>query len=163
MSLLFLPHVLYSTLIDWLIFKGKVFDWFAWISHCTLRNTVNSLRSLIKLCSACGKQNAAIKDCKRCLFIVSKIIIILSSLTKPEFINQQPWTGCKIFLSLKYLFQCLLTSDWFHFFTRVLKSNLMEIQPFKDSSNKFFFLYCRLLDPYFNENVLRQRGLNKHS
>ena len=28
MPLLFLSHVLYSTLIDWLIFKGEQFDWF---------------------------------------------------------------------------------------------------------------------------------------
>ena len=35
---LFRSHVLYSTLIDWLMFTGEEFDWFAWISHSTLRN-----------------------------------------------------------------------------------------------------------------------------
>ena len=37
----------------------------------------------------------------------------------------------------------------------------MEIYPFKDGSNKFSLLCYMLLDSYFNENKLPQRGLNK--
>ena len=40
-------------------------------------------------------------------------------------------------------------------------SNFMEIQRFKHSSDKFSLLCCRLLD-FFNENLLCQRGLDKH-
>ena len=41
------------------------------------------------------------------------------------------------------------------------KSNFMEIQPFKHSSNKFSLLCCRNLGS-FNENVLRQRGFDEY-
>ena len=68
--------------------------------------------SLTKLCSACvvcsSKPN-------RWLFIISKIDIIWSIRTMPEFINFQLWTTYKIFLSLKYLFRFFLTSWWLHF------------------------------------------------
>ena len=40
MPLLFLSHVLYSTFINWLIFKGEEFDWFSGISQSTLGNIV---------------------------------------------------------------------------------------------------------------------------
>ena len=40
-------------------------------------------------------------------------------------------------------------------------SNFTEILPFKNSSNKFPLLCCRLLD-FFNKNMLRQRGLDKY-
>ena len=54
MPLLFLSHVLHSTLIDWLIFKAL------------FRDQVLYNLSLIKLCSACGKQNAAVNAVDAC-------------------------------------------------------------------------------------------------
>ena len=78
MPLLFLSYALYSKLIDWLIFKGEQFHSFAWISNSTLRNIVNSfvsadqlifVLSLIKLCSACAKQNAAVNASDVCLLL----------------------------------------------------------------------------------------------
>ena len=79
MPLLFLSHTLYSALTDWLIFKGDH------IWRVSL-NTVNSLPlsqllynlSLIELCSVCLKQNTALKTQHQCLFIVSKIDILLN-------------------------------------------------------------------------------------
>ena len=47
--------------------------------------------SLIRLCSACIKQSS--EDCKQCLFVVSKIKIIWSGRTRPEFVNCQLWTS----------------------------------------------------------------------
>ena len=100
------------------------------------------------------------KDCKRQLFIVSKIDIICYIRTTPQFINYQLERSYKIFLSLKYLFHFEIYIS--HFLPVVdctfllLKSKFMEIKPFEHSS------CCRLLDSYFNENVLRQRGLDKN-
>ena len=42
-----------------------------------------------------------------------------------------------------------------------VNSNFMDIYPLKHRSNNFFLLCCRLLDS-FNENLLRQRGLDKY-
>ena len=74
--------------------------------------------SLIKLHLACVKQNAAVAknvQWKRCLFIVSKIVIIWPSRTMPEFISYQICTGYKTFLTLKHLFHLFLSSSWLHF------------------------------------------------
>ena len=67
---------------------------------------------LIKSCSACSKQN-----CKQCLFNVSNIDIIWSSMTTPVFIFYQFWTSYEIFLSLKYLF---------HFFVPVVDCTFLQ-------------------------------------
>ena len=80
------------------------FDWFAWI-HIPLSEILLTVR--VKRSS---------NNCKQCLFIVSKIGIIWSSPTTPEFINYQLWTSYKILLSLKYLFHFFLSSGWLHFF-----------------------------------------------
>ena len=57
------------------------------------------------------------KYCKWYLFVVSKIEIIWSSRTTPDFINYQIWTSYKTFLSLKSLF----SYQWLiAVFTRVL-------------------------------------------
>ena len=77
--------------------------------------------SLIKLYLACAKQN------KWWLFIVSKIDIIWYSRTTPKFINYQLWKRYKMFISLKYLCHIFLPVVDCTFFTRVLKSNAMEI------------------------------------
>ena len=65
MPLLILLLVLYSTLFDWLIFKGEQFDWFLLaLSEILLTACADQLLynlSLIKLCSACAKQNATVK------------------------------------------------------------------------------------------------------
>ena len=103
--LLFLSPVLYSALIVWLIIKGEQI-WFVFMnSTSTLRNTVNS---------KCKTKRSS-KDCKRFFFIVSKIDIIWSSQTTPEFINYQLSTSSKTFLSFKYLCHLFLASGWLHF------------------------------------------------
>ena len=61
MPLLFLLHVLYSTLIDWLIFKGEQL---LLLTACAGQLLYN-LR-LIELCSACAKQNAALNASDAC-------------------------------------------------------------------------------------------------
>ena len=62
MPLLFLSHVLYSTLIDWLMFKSDEFDWFALNFKYCLAGCAGQLLynlSLIKLCSACAIKNTS--------------------------------------------------------------------------------------------------------
>ena len=133
MPFLFLSHVFCSILIDWQIFKGEQFDWFAWISHSTLRNIVNSFRWSITIqfnfklimFGMCKTKRSS--KCKQCLFTISKIDIIWSNRITSKFINYQLWASYKIFLSLKYLFHFSLTNCWLHFFTRVLRSNFMEL------------------------------------
>ena len=67
MTLLFTSHLLYSTLIDWLTFKGQRFDWFAWVSNIVAcaDQLIHNL-SLIKLCPAFAKQNAAVNASDAC-------------------------------------------------------------------------------------------------
>ena len=66
MPLLFLSHVLYSALIDWIIFNGNLIGFFEFhIAHseillaaCADQLLYNL--SLINLYSACVKQNTAV-------------------------------------------------------------------------------------------------------
>ena len=136
-----------------------------------------------------GKTIHSSKDCKRCLFIVTKTDIIWSSWKTPEFINYQIWTTYKTFLSLKYLFHFFLSNGCLYviimsrprfrvnlhsivawmsrnsFFETgtisevSVNSNFMDT--LKHSSDKFSLVCSRLLDS-FNENVLRQRDLDKY-
>ena len=70
MPLLFLSHVLYSTLIDWLMFKGDI----ALVAHIALSekfltdyaDQLLCNLSLTKLCSACAKQNTSVNACNAC-------------------------------------------------------------------------------------------------
>ena len=64
MPLLFLSYVLYSTLIDWLMFKGDIA-----LSEKFLTDYADQLLcnlSLTKLCSACAKQNTSVNACNAC-------------------------------------------------------------------------------------------------
>ena len=126
MSLFFLSHVLYSIFIDW----------FVWISHSTLRNTLTVCAdqllynsSLIKLCLAYVKESIEktgknCKNCKRCLLIVSIIDITWSSRTTPEFINYQLWTSYKALVWNIYFTFSLPVVDY-TFYKSSIKSNCM--------------------------------------
>ena len=80
MPLLFLSHVLYSALVDRPIFKGEQICFFEFhIAHserlltaCDNQLLYNSDLIMFGMC----KTKHSCKDCKRCLFIVSKIDII---------------------------------------------------------------------------------------
>ena len=77
-------------MIDWLIFKGKQFDWFAWISHSNLQNIVTAgvdqlvyKLILIKLYSACAKLNAAVKT-------ASDACLLLAKYTLSDLVGERP-------------------------------------------------------------------------
>ena len=74
MPLLFLSHVLYSTLIDWLIFKGSnligLLEFHIKLSEILL--TACADISLIKLYSVCEKQNAAVKTASDACSLLAK-------------------------------------------------------------------------------------------
>ena len=59
MTLLFLSHVLYSTLIDWLIFNGG--DSLVCLNFTACADQLLYKLSLIKLCLTCTKQNETVK------------------------------------------------------------------------------------------------------
>ena len=58
MPLLFLSHVLYSMLIDWLKFKGEELIGFLEFHIAPYPDQLLYNLSLIKLCSACAKSAA---------------------------------------------------------------------------------------------------------
>ena len=60
MTLLFLLHILYSTLIDCLIFNGGG-DLLVCLNFTACADQLLYNLSLIKLCSACTKQNETVK------------------------------------------------------------------------------------------------------
>ena len=61
MTLLFLLHILYSTLIDCLIFNGGGGDLLVCLNFTACADQLLYNLSLIKLCSACTKQNETVK------------------------------------------------------------------------------------------------------
>ena len=90
------------------------FDWFLWISHSTLFTVcadqlLYSL-SLIKWCSARGKQNTAVKTVIDAYFIVSKIDI-------PNVVGEPASSLIINFEQVMdfYIFHFFLISGWFHF------------------------------------------------
>ena len=79
MPLLFLSHELYSTLIDWLIFKVSnligLLECHIKLSEILLTACADELLynlSLIKLYSACAKQNAGVKTANDVCSLLSK-------------------------------------------------------------------------------------------
>ena len=74
MPLLFLSHVnhishVYIMLIDWLMFKGEEFYWFAEFHIALSPDQLLYNFSLIKSCSACAKQNAVVNASDACLLL----------------------------------------------------------------------------------------------
>ena len=80
MHLFFLSHVLYSTLIDWVIFKVDqilicLLEFHIAFSKILLTTCADQLLyhlSSIKLCSACAKQNAAVKIARDACSLLAK-------------------------------------------------------------------------------------------
>ena len=60
-----------------------------------------------------------------------------------------------------HVFFIYITCAPLHFFTRVLKSNFIEMQPFENGSKKYFFAMFQVFRFKFNENMLHQKDMDK--
>ena len=105
-------------------------------------------------------QNSQENTYARVSFLKKRLWYMCFAVNFAKFLRTSFLTGNLQWLLLAFQSESTLYS-FRTFCSKVLvNSNLMEIQPFKHSSNKFSLLYCTLLD-FFNENMLRQRGLDK--
>ena len=158
MPLLFLSNALYSTLIDWLIFKGEQFNWFVWISHSTLQNIVNSLswsiNIYLKLNYVRHLQYAASNASDVCSLLAKQALSDIDGQGQSLLIINFEQVR-KSFLVWNIYFTFFLTVADFTFSLEYWRVTLLKYSRSNiHSSNKFFLLCCRLLDSYFNENVL---------